>query len=71
MTEIQLRTPGVMAAALGVPLRRVQHILNTRLYIQAAARAGTLRLYDAEAFAAVQRELRAQDRRREQRGGGR
>lgn len=59
-----LRTPGRLAAELGVPLHRVLHILATRTHIQPSARAGTLRLFDAQAVAQVRHELNAQDARR-------
>ena len=64
LTTPQLRTPGRLAAELGVPLHRVLHILGTRKHITPTARAGTLRLYDAEAVAQVRHELNAQDARR-------
>jgi hypothetical protein len=60
----QLRTPGRLAAELGVPLHRVLHILATRPHIRPSARAGTLRLFDCEALAQVRHELNAQDARR-------
>lgn len=60
----QLRTIGRMAAELGVPIHRINHILATRSHIQPVARAGTLRLFDAEAVAQVRHELNAQDARR-------
>jgi hypothetical protein len=59
-----LLTPGRIAAELGVPLHRVVHILGTRSHITPRARAGTLRLYCAEAVAQVRHELNAQDARR-------
>jgi hypothetical protein len=59
-----LRTPGVVARELGVPLHRVLHVLRSRSHIQPAARAGRLRLYDREAVAAVRHELNAIDARR-------
>jgi hypothetical protein len=45
----RLRTPGIMAKELHVPLHRVVHVLTTRKHIQPSARAGTLRLYDRNA----------------------
>ena len=63
-TTPQLRTPGRLAAELEVPLHRVLHILATRQHIKPTARAGTLRLYNAEAVAQVRHELNAQDVRR-------
>ena len=60
----KLRTPGVLAADLGVPLHRVQYILQTRDHIQPAARAGRLRLYDREAVALIRHEINAIDARR-------
>jgi len=67
-TTPQLRTPGRLAAELGVPLPRVLHILATRQHIKPTARAGTLRLYDADAVAKVRHELNAQDARRAGKG---
>ena len=64
----KLKTPGVLAADLGVPLHRVLYILQTRDHIQPAARAGRLRLFDREAVALLRHELNAIDARRE--GGG-
>src|SRR4051794_35223278 len=56
-TEPRLRTPGIVAAEIGVPLHRVLHLRSTRADIHPAARAGTLRLYDSHAVARVRREL--------------
>ena len=53
----RLLTPGVLADRLGVPLHRVTYILNTRPHIRPAAKAGILRLYDAQAVEAVRAEL--------------
>ncbi len=64
----RLRTPGVLAADLEVPLHRVLYILQTRDHIKPSARAGRLRLYDREALALIRHELNAIDARRE--GGG-
>lgn len=64
----KLRTPGVIAADLGVPLHRVLHILATRQHIHPTARAGTLRLYDQRALAMVRHELNAIDARRSRMG---
>jgi hypothetical protein len=61
---VQLRTAGVVATELSVPLHRVLHILATRPHIRPSARAGTLRLYDRKAVAQVRHELSAQDARR-------
>ena len=55
--EPRLLTPGVLAERLGVPLHRVTYILGTRPHIRPAARAGTLRLYDAQVVEAVRAEL--------------
>lgn len=52
-----LITPGVIAAKLGVPLHRVNHVLATRSHIRPAARAGTLRLYTSEIINMVREEL--------------
>jgi hypothetical protein len=59
----RLRTPGIIAAELGVALHRVTHVLRTRKYIQPIARAGTLRLYTLEAVAMIRHELNAIDAR--------
>ncbi len=61
----RLRTPGVLAADLDVPLHRVQYILQTRDHIKPSARAGQLRLYDREALALIRHELNAIDARRQ------
>lgn len=60
----RLRTPGVIAERLGVPLHRVEYVLRTRPHIQPAAVAGRLRLYLPSAMAAVRHELNAIDARR-------
>ncbi len=60
----RLRTPGRLAAEVGAPLHRVLHVLATRPHILPAARAGTLRLYDALAVAQVRHELNSIDARR-------
>ncbi len=60
----RLRTAGVIAAELAVPLHRVLHVLRTRKHIQPTARAGTLRLYESQAVAQVRHELNAIDARR-------
>jgi hypothetical protein len=60
----QLITPGVIAAEVGAPLRRVLHILANRPHIRPAARAGIIRLYRADAVAQVRHELNAIDARR-------
>ncbi len=65
----KLRTPGVLAHDLGVPLHRVLYILGTRRHIRPAARAGRLRLYDLDALALIRHELNSMDARRDQRGG--
>ena len=62
----KLRTPGVVAKELAVPLHRVLHILNTRHHIKPKARAGRLRLYDRDAVALIRHELHAIDARRGQ-----
>lgn len=59
----KLRTPGVMAADLNVPLHRVQYVLRTREHIRPSARAGGLRLYDREALSLLRHELNAIDAR--------
>ncbi len=57
----RLRTPGVVAADLDVPLHRVLYILRNRDHIKPSARAGRLRLYDREAMALIRHELNAID----------
>ena len=61
----KLRTPGVLAADLDVPLHRVVYVLRTRGHISPSARAGRLRLYDRDAVALIRHELNAIDARRE------
>lgn len=63
-TTPRLRTPGVLAELLNVPLHRVEYILRTRPHIRAAARAGRLRLYDNHALALLRHELNSIDARR-------
>jgi len=63
----KLITPGVIATELRAPLHRVLHVLTTRVHIQPAARAGTLRLYERAAVAMVRHELTAIDARRQAR----
>jgi hypothetical protein len=60
----KLITPGIIAAKLRTSLHRVLHVLATRQHIRPTARAGTLRLYDRRAVAAVRHELNAIDARR-------
>lgn len=60
----RLRTPGVVAADLGVALHRVLYVLRTREHISPAARAGRLRLYDREAAELIRDELKAIEARR-------
>jgi hypothetical protein len=64
-TAPQLRTPGVIAQELGVPLDRVLYVLRTRAHIRPIGRAGILRLYSPGAVEAVREELRQMSRRRE------
>jgi len=63
----RLRTSGVIAQELGVPLHRLEYVLRTRA-IQPAARAGTLRLYDRKAVAAARYELNLMDAKRAGKG---
>ena len=65
----RLRTPGVLAELLGVPLHRIDYILRNRAHIRPAARAGRLRLYDNDALAMLRHELNSMDARHA--GGGR
>ena len=64
----QLITPGRIAEDLGVSLARVLYVLASRSHIRPAARAGTLRLFDREAVAKVQKELAAIDTHRNRKG---
>jgi len=57
----RLRTPGVLAADLDVPLHRVMYVLQTRPHIRPSARAGRLRLYDRKSIALIRHELNAID----------
>lgn len=57
----KLRTAGVLAADLGVPIHRVLHVLRTRSHIRPTASAGGLRLYDRAAVELVRKELEAID----------
>lgn len=56
-------TPGRIAEKLGVPLHRVDYVLRSRRHIVPSARAGRLRLYDAESVACIRHELSAIDAR--------
>ena len=59
----QLRTPGVIADELGVPLSRVLYVLRKRSHdIRPIGRAGVLRLFDRSAVDKVRDELAAIDR---------
>ena len=60
----RLRTPGVLAELLGVPLHRVEYVLRTRRHIRPVARTGRLRPYDNEALAMLRHELKAIEARR-------
>ncbi len=62
----KLRTAGVLAADLGVPIHRVLHVLRTRSHIRPTASAGRLRLYDRAALEQVKKELEAIDSTRRQ-----
>lgn len=66
-----LRTVGVLAAALGQPVHRVEYVLRTRPHIRPSARAGRLRLFDREALAQLRYELNRMDARRADAGKGR
>ncbi len=59
-TVPSLRTPGVLANELGVPLPRVLYLLRKLGHrIRPVARAGTLRLYDKAAVQALRTHLHA------------
>jgi hypothetical protein len=58
----QLRTPGVIAAELDVPLSRVLYVLRSRT-IKPIGRDGVLRLYDRSAVVLVRVALREIDQR--------
>ena len=66
----RLRTPGVLAVDLDVPLHRVLYVLQSRDHIKPSARAGRLRLYDREALALIRHELNSIDAWRASREGG-
>ena len=68
-TVPRLRTPGVIATEVGVPLPRILYVLSTRPHIKPCALAGRLRLYDRQAVAMVRHEIAAIDARRVQEGG--
>lgn len=59
----KLRTPGVPADELGVPLHRVLYVLRTRRHILPTASAGRLRLYDRDALELLRHELATIDAR--------
>ena len=60
----QLRTPGVIADELGVPVSRVIYILQKRSHdIRPIGRAGVLRLYDRAAVEMVRNELSQMNQR--------
>ncbi len=60
----QLRTPGVIAEELGVPVSRVIYVLQKRSdAIKPIGRAGVLRLYDHGAVEMVRNELLAMQQR--------
>ena len=61
--EMKLLTAGVIAERLGVPLRRVLYVLQTRPEIRPAARAGILRLYHNAAVDMVAEALKDIDAR--------
>lgn len=53
-----LRTPGVIADELGVPLPRVLYLLRKHAHcIRPVARAGTLRLFDRAAVDVLRTHL--------------
>ncbi len=59
-----LRTPGVIAAELGVPLSRVLYVLQKlSTEIRPIGRAGVLRLYDRVAVETVRKALTEMDKR--------
>jgi hypothetical protein len=61
-----LRTAGVIAEELGVPLARVLYVLRKRSEtIRPIGRAGTLRLYSHQATAIIREEISAIDARRD------
>ena len=64
----QLHTTGRVAGELRIPLHRVQHILRTRPHIEPTARAGTLRLFNAEAIAKIRYESNLIDAKRSGKG---
>ena len=68
-TPPQLNTIGRIAGKLGVPVHRVQYVVQ-RTALVPAAYAGRLRLFDREAVARIRHELTAIDARRAERKRG-
>jgi len=56
-------TAATIAALLGVPLHRVNRVLETRHYIQPVCLAGRTRVYNNDAIALVRHALNAIDAR--------
>lgn len=52
-----LLTTGQIAAALNVPIHRVQYLLKTRPYIQPLCTVGAYRVYSRSALDTIRREL--------------
>lgn len=55
----RLATTGEVAQLLGVPLHRIQYVLQTRSHIRPAATAGGARCFDDDAIAKIRHELNA------------
>lgn len=68
LPEPQLGTIGVIAKELGTEPHRVAYVIRTR-GIRPSARAGRLRLFNADAIARVDRELRSMAERQGTSGG--
>lgn len=57
MAEVRLMTAGVLAEKAGIPLSRVNSILQACPHIQPVARAGTLRVFDKKALRQLKAEI--------------
>ena len=65
----QLRTVGVVAELLNVPVHRVEYVLRTRPFILPLAVAGRARLFGNDAIVMIRRELASIDAERGGRRG--
>ncbi len=60
----KLLSVGQIASKLGVPFHRVRYVLDTRPYIQPAARCGIARVFDREAVKLIRHQLKGIEARR-------